>query len=229
MASGTPGETQKRGPTRTVDRALALVAIVADRGPITLTEAATEGYLSVSTAMRLLRTLESWQFVARNENGQYLVGRRMIEIGAQALSQERLYDLAGDVLADLTAETLETSYLGVPASDGTVIYLRQVESPRPVRHVGWVGRKVSFEGTAIGVVLSGKTPAIGYATNPAQASDDAVAFAAPVVVAEEVAGALSVVVPRFRLSEEVSVRIGSMVKQHAERLAAQLLGRIPSA
>ena len=139
-----PESAQKPAPsnTRAVDRALALLAIVADHAPISLTEAAREADLSVSTAMRLLRTLESWHFVSRNGDAHYEVGQRIVEIGAQAISQERLYQLSGPVLNDLTAETEETSYLGVPASDGMVIYLKQVESPRDIRHVGWVGKKV---------------------------------------------------------------------------------------
>jgi len=222
----TPKSEPKPVPssTRAVDRALALLAIVADHGPISLTEAAREANLSISTAMRLLRTLESWHFVSRNGDAHYEVGRRMVEIGAQAISQERLYELSGQVLTDLTAETQETSYLGVPASDGMVIYLKQVESPRSIRHVGWVGRKVPIEGTSIGVALSGKTPPEGYASNPAQ-SDDAVAFTAPVIVSGEIVGALSVLVPRFRLTDADGERVGYTVKRHADRLSDLLMGR----
>lgn len=82
--------------------------IVADHGPISLTEVACETSLSFSTAMCLLRTLESWHFVSRSNDALYEVGRRMVEISAQAISQERLYELSGHVLADLTAETPET-------------------------------------------------------------------------------------------------------------------------
>ena len=210
--------------TRAVDRALALLAIVADRGPISLTEAAREATLSVSTAMRLLRTLESWHFVSRNSDAQYEVGRRIVEIGAQAISQDRLYELSGQVLTDLTAETQETSYLGVSASDGMVVYLRQVESPRSIRHVGWVGKKVPVEGTSIGVALSGQTPPAGYASNPAQ-SDDAVAFTAPVIISGEIVGALSVLVPSFRLSDGDDERVGGTVRRHADRLSDLLMGR----
>lgn len=226
MSMTMPESEQKPAAsgTRAVDRALALLAIVADQGPITLTEAAREASLSVSTAMRLLRTLESWQFVSRNSDAQYGVGGRIVEIGAQAISQDRLYELSGQVLTELTTRTQETSYLGVSASDGTVVYLRQVESPRSIRHVGWVGKKVPIEGTSIGVVLSGQTPPAGYASNPAQ-SDDAVAFTAPVIISGEIVGALSVLVPSFRLSEGDHEHVGSTVRHHADKLSDLLMGR----
>ena len=73
--------------TRTVERALALLANLAD--------SARECDLAPSTALRLLRTLEHTGFVMKEEiGGTYRPGSRLIQLGAQALSNESLIDLA---------------------------------------------------------------------------------------------------------------------------------------
>lgn len=50
----------------------------------------------------------------------------------------------------------------------------------------------------------------------------------PVTVSGEIVGALSVLVPRFRLSESDNERVGSIVKRHADRLSDLLMGRPPA-
>ena len=74
--------------TRTVERALALLATICERGGANLADSARDCDLAPSTALRLLRTLETTGFVSRDEaGGTYRPGARLIQLGAQALSQ----------------------------------------------------------------------------------------------------------------------------------------------
>lgn len=54
--------------TRTAERALTLLSVVCEKGSVTLGEAAKAADLSASTALRLLRTLESTNFVRRDDD-----------------------------------------------------------------------------------------------------------------------------------------------------------------
>ena len=72
--------------TRTVERALALLATICDRGGANLADSARDCDLAPSTALRLLRTLETTGFVSKEEFGTYRPGSRLIQLGAQALS-----------------------------------------------------------------------------------------------------------------------------------------------
>jgi IclR family acetate operon transcriptional repressor len=106
--------------TRTVERALALLATICDRGGANLADSARECELAPSTALRLLRTLENTGFVAREEvSGTYRPGSRLIQLGAQALSNESLIDVAKPVMEKLVADTGESAYLSVGGGSPT--------------------------------------------------------------------------------------------------------------
>ena len=95
--------------TRTVERALALLASVCERGGANLADSARDCDLAPSTALRLLRTLEAAGFVSRDdERGTYRPGARLIQLGAQALSNESLIDLATPTMERLVADTGES-------------------------------------------------------------------------------------------------------------------------
>jgi DNA-binding IclR family transcriptional regulator len=114
--------------TRAVERALALLEAVADRGG-TLSELARAVELSPSTASRLLATLVGQELVRRDEHGRYRAGARLHRLSAATLREDPLYELAGPHLHALAAETGETANLGVAADAQRVVYLRQVASP----------------------------------------------------------------------------------------------------
>ncbi len=205
--------------TRTVERALLLLGAVCERGTVSLAEAARDAGLSASTALRLLRTLESTGFVRRDDAGGYRPGLRVVQLGAQALSSESLVSLAEGALDRLVGLTGESAYLSVPSHDGHGVYLAVREGTHSVRHASWVGRSIPLEGTAVGAVLSGATPPHGYVVVRDGVEADVTAIAAPVRAGGRIAAALSVVVPSYRISEDESAGIG----MHVAREAAAIL------
>jgi DNA-binding transcriptional ArsR family regulator len=80
VRGGKRGRARSEGglqPTRTLDRGLALLELLADRREATLTELAREADLSPSTALRLLETLRARGFVASGQRtGIYVIGIR---------------------------------------------------------------------------------------------------------------------------------------------------------
>ncbi|MHA7263245.1 IclR family transcriptional regulator [Arthrobacter sp. TMN-37] len=201
--------------TRTVERALQLLGAVCERGTLTLAEAARDAGLSASTALRLLRTLESTGFVRRDDAGGYRPGLRVVQLGAQALSSESLVSLAEGSLDRLVRLTGESAYLSVPSHDAHGIYLAVREGTHSVRHASWVGRSIPLKGTAVGAVLSGATPPAGFVVVRDGVEADVTAIAAPVHAGGRIAAALSVVVPSYRISEDEAAGIGKQVAREA--------------
>jgi IclR family acetate operon transcriptional repressor len=125
--------------TRTVERALALLATVCDRDGANLADTARSCDLAPSTALRLLRTLETSGFVRKDELGVYRPGTRIIQLGAQALSNESLIDLGKAAMEELATDAGESVYLSVEGHAATALYIAIVEGTHSVRHASWVG------------------------------------------------------------------------------------------
>ena len=209
--------------TRTVERALALLATICDRGGANLADSARDCNLAPSTALRLLRTLENTGFVAKEEiGGTYRPGSRLIQLGAQALSNESLIDLAKPVMEKLVADTGESAYLSVEGHAGTALYISIVEGTHSVRHASWVGRSVPLDISAAGQVLRGRVSAQGYVIVERGVEADVTAIAAPVYSEARVVAAMSLVVPSYRLNTRQAAEYGRTLGSAAASLSAGL-------
>lgn len=211
-------------PTRAVDRALSLlVAVTAGEGR-GLVELARQTDLSPATALRLLRTLEAAEFVARDENGGYSGAARLIEIAVNFMSRNPLYRAADPHLAALRDEVGESAYLGVAGPRDTVLYARIVLCERDIRHQAWLGKTVPRHGTAIGAALRGDVDAArGYVVSRRTVEDEVTAISAPVRRADgAIVAAISVVGPTYRIPDARLEVIGPLVARHARALADDL-------
>lgn len=209
-------------PTRTVERALALLAAVCDRGAANLADTAREVELAPSTALRLLRTLETTGFVSKDESGLYRPGGRIIQLGAQALSNESLIDLARPAMEDIVSETGESVYLSVEGHAATALYIGIVEGTHSVRHASWVGRTVPLDTSAAGHALRGKVPDDGYVVVERGVETDVTAIACPVYSEARIVAALSLVVPSYRLTGAQAKRHGQMLLSATAEVSARL-------
>jgi IclR family acetate operon transcriptional repressor len=219
-----PGKPPASSSTRSVERALALLAAVCTGGCDTLVELARLVELPVSTTLRLLRTLEQDQFVTRSEGTGYRPGPRMMQLGARALSHEHLVPLSRVALNELVGATGESAYLSVPGPGPTALYLAMAQGTHSVRHAGWVGRAFPLAGSAAGTVLLGHTPEKGWTSIASGIEPDVTAVAAPVVGPGGVVAALSIVGPTYRLDEAAVNRFGPLLTRLAARLGEHLGG-----
>jgi IclR family transcriptional regulator, acetate operon repressor len=208
--------------TRTVERALALLATVCERGSANLADSARDCDLAPSTALRLLRTLETTGFVSKDESGVYRPGGRIIQLGAQALSNESLVDLAAEAMEYVATETGESAYLSVVGHAGTALYISIVEGTHSVRHASWVGRTVPLDKSAAGHVLRGEVSDAGYVVVERGVEKDVTAIACPVYSETRIVAALSVVVPSYRLSDTQAKQYGRTLLSAAAGITARL-------
>jgi urocanate hydratase len=222
-----PGKPPVVSATRSVERALALLAAVCGGGSSTLAECARITDLPASTALRLLRTLEHGEFIARDAEGGYRAGPRMVQLGAQALAQEQLVQLCGPALQNLVSATGESAYLSVHGPGQTALYVAMIEGTHSIRHSSWVGRTIPLEGSAAGSALLDRVPERGYVVFRSSVERDVTAIAGPIRRPGGVAGALSIVGPDYRLDQPTSERYGRFLAREAASVA-QTLGVGPT-
>lgn len=212
--SGDPATSS----TRTVERALALLATVCTNDITSLAAASRSTGVPASTALRLLRTLEREQFVVRDEDAGWRAGPRLLQLAVRSLAREPLARLARPSLARLTAATGESSYLSVQGSDGLAVHVAAYDGTHPVRYAAWVGHTVRLEGSAIGAALAGDLGPAGYASAHPAGEPDVTQVSAPIHRPGGVVAALSIVGPSYRMDPAAVERLGSVVVAEAARL-----------
>ncbi|MDQ1732124.1 MAG: IclR family transcriptional regulator, acetate operon repressor [Pseudonocardiales bacterium] len=208
--------------TRSVDRALALLAEVCAEEEISLTECARRAQLPASTALRLLRTLEASGFVARDQVGSFRAGPRLIQLGASALGRQTLVRLAEPALHRIVAATGESAYLSIAGPGATALYIAMVEGTHSVRHTSWIGRSVPLNNLAVGLALRDVVPPQGYVAERDRLEPDVTAIVAPIRRPGGVAGAISVLGPTYRIDDDTMHAYGRIVADEARSLARQL-------
>jgi IclR family acetate operon transcriptional repressor len=207
--------------TRAVERALRLLTEVCAEGAISLTDCARRVDLPASTALRLLRTLERADFVARDGRGAFRAGARLTQLGAAALGRESLVGMAEPALQRIVAATGESAYVSVLGPGDTALYVGMVEGTYSVRHTSWVGRTVPLAGSAVGAALRGAVARQGYVARRSGVEPDVTAIAAPIRRPGGIAGAISLVGPTYRIDDERMSGFGRIVSREARVIAKQ--------
>jgi DNA-binding IclR family transcriptional regulator len=139
-------------------RALALVgAFDEDHRRLSLTTLAARAGLPLPTAHRLVGELVDWGALARTSSGEYVVGRRLWDIGLLAPVQAGLVEAASPYLHDLYGATLATVHLAV-RDDTEVLYLHRLRGSTSVPIVSTVGSRLPLHTTGVGKVLLAHAP-----------------------------------------------------------------------
>ncbi|MET0840138.1 MAG: IclR family transcriptional regulator [Marmoricola sp.] len=152
------GNVSRAGATVT-SRALALLGAFDDEHRrLSLSELAARAGLPVPTAHRLVGELVAWGALARTPTGEYVVGRRLWDVGLLAPVQTGLRQLASPFLHDLYGATLATVHLAV--RDGSeVLYLDRLSGHASVPVVSTIGSRLPMHATGVGKVLLAHAPA----------------------------------------------------------------------
>ncbi|TDV55263.1 IclR family transcriptional regulator [Actinophytocola oryzae] len=143
--------------SQSLDRALVLLDELA-AGPRTLDQLAERLSVHKSTVLRLLRTLESHQFVQRTDVRHYRLGTSLFDLAFRALEERDVRRSVEPALRALNAETGHTVHLA-SYEDGEVIYIDKVESRHNVRMVSRIGKRAPLHCTAVAKVLVAAMPA----------------------------------------------------------------------
>ena len=151
--------SHRSGGIQSVERAVAVLKLFGESEPdLGVTELARRLKLHKSTVSRLLSTLEAGGFVQQDpRNGRYRLGLQLAALAAQALTQYEVRDVARPLLHDLAVHSGETTTISLLDGDYAV-NIDQVLAPNPVKHLGWIGRRLPLHCTAAGKPLLAHLP-----------------------------------------------------------------------
>lgn len=158
MARVTGPSSPGSGAPSVTARALALVGAFDDRHRrLGLTRLAERAGLPVATAHRLVAELVAWGALTRLPTGEYVIGRRLWDVGLLAPVQTGMVETASPFLHDLYGATRATVHLAV--REGTqVLYLERLRDHASVPIVSTVGSRLPLHATGVGKVLLAHAP-----------------------------------------------------------------------
>ncbi|WP_114853445.1 IclR family transcriptional regulator [Brachybacterium sp. YJGR34] len=155
MTTSPPHPEPAASPVGSVDKALALLEVLAEAGPegLALREIAEASGLNKASVHRLLRALMHRRFAEQLPDDQrYRLGGAVPELARRLEGTENLALLFAPALAAVSQRTQELVHLG--RLDGTgVLYLDKVEPERTVRVWSRVGKRAPAARTAMGRAL----------------------------------------------------------------------------
>jgi DNA-binding IclR family transcriptional regulator len=149
----------RSGGIQSVERAVAALKVFGEDEPeFGVTELARRLNLHKSTISRLMATLEAGGFVQQDpRTGRYRLGLQLATLAGRALNQYDLRDVARGALHALARATGETCNLAVRDGDDAV-NIDQALSTNPVKHLGWIGRRLPLHCSAAGKPLLAFAP-----------------------------------------------------------------------
>src|SRR5436305_9410495 len=135
---------------RSVERAVAILDLLAQGGWRTGAEVARELRVHRSTALRLLGTLERHALVERDQpSARYRLGRRLPQLASVVTGEFDLRYVARPVCEHLAASTGETATLDVLVG-AVIVPIEQATASTSVVGVNWLGRRTPVHCTASG-------------------------------------------------------------------------------
>ncbi|MCK9901480.1 IclR family transcriptional regulator [Parafrankia colletiae] len=150
------GNAAGTGAVQSVDRALALVELLAASGDgAGLADLARATGLPQPTVHRLLRALHERGWVRQDADRRYAPGARLIGLGNAA--QSLLATGAQPYLREAVAVSGETANLAVLEAD-QVVYVAQVASPHRLRMFTEVGNRAPAHSTGVGKAMLAHLP-----------------------------------------------------------------------
>jgi DNA-binding IclR family transcriptional regulator len=146
------------GPVQSVDRAVAILEILARDGEAGVTEVARELGVHKSTASRLLAALDRRELVAQDTlRGRFRLGVGLLRLAGAAGRGLDLVQESRPVCRALAQEVGETVNLAI-LSGRDALYLDQVAGPAALSPHNWAGQRIPLHATSDGKVLLAYLP-----------------------------------------------------------------------
>ena len=146
---------QKNSPTRSVDRAIAILECFLEKDEMILLEIAERTGLSSSTALRILNALLEKDFIAKNNQMKtYRLGSKILWLAEHAKedSYEELIHITLPSMIELNEKYNEDIRLFVPLGDSKLC-IKSVDSRRELRQVIKEGSRHDLLRGAAGKVI----------------------------------------------------------------------------
>lgn len=146
------------GGVQSVDRAITVLEILAQRGEAGVSEVAAEIDVHKSTAFRLLGALEARGLVEQaGERGKYRLGFGLVRLAGAVTGRIDITQQSRSVCERLAEEIGETVNIAV-MQEHYAINLYQVRGPGAVTAHNWVGQLTPLHATSSGKILLAHMP-----------------------------------------------------------------------
>ncbi|NNN34432.1 IclR family transcriptional regulator [Streptomyces sp. S3(2020)] len=161
--SNHTADSETAGPSvngvQSVDRAVSVLEILAQRGEAGVSEVAAEIDVHKSTAFRLLGALESRGLVEQTaERGKYRLGFGIVRLAGAVTGRLDITQQGRQVCERLSEEVGETVNIAV-LQEHYAVNLYQVRGPGAVGTHNWVGQLTPVHATSSGKILLAHLPA----------------------------------------------------------------------
>ncbi|MFI6355313.1 IclR family transcriptional regulator [Streptomyces sp. NPDC050743] len=144
---------------QSVDRAVSVLEILAQRGEAGVSEVAAEIDVHKSTAFRLLGALEARGLVEQaTERGKYRLGFGIVRLAGAVTGRLDITQQGREVCERLSEEIGETVNIAV-LQEHYAVNLYQVRGPGAVGTHNWVGQLTPVHATSSGKILLAHLPA----------------------------------------------------------------------
>lgn len=147
------GRAHEPSQVQSVDRAVAILYLLAQRGVAGVTEVAAELDVHKSTAFRLIGALESGGLIDQDgERGKYRLGLGILRLAAAASGQLELATESRSICRELAADLDEAVNVAIP--DGIeAMNILQEYGTSSITGRNWLGQRTALHATATGKVL----------------------------------------------------------------------------
>lgn len=146
---------EPRGDTvQSLSRALNLLNRLAESdGGLSLSDVAGRTALAISTAHRLLSTLQRENFVRFDpERGVWLIGVQSFVVGSAFLRARELTGIARPLMRELMERSGETVNLAIEER-GEAIYVAQIECRKTMRAIALPGGRAAMHASGVGKAM----------------------------------------------------------------------------
>jgi DNA-binding IclR family transcriptional regulator len=148
---------------QSVDRAVAILEILARDGEAGVTEVARELDVHKSTASRLLAALDRGELVTQDTaRGKFRLGVGIVRLAGAASARLDLVQESRPLCRTLAQQVGETVNLAI-LSGRDALYLDQAAGPAALSPHNWAGRRIPLHATSDGKVLLAYLPEAEFA------------------------------------------------------------------
>lgn len=142
--------------TPALDKIMLIIDFIAHNGPQTFSTIYQNLALPKSSTSTLLNSMLAHKLL-RQDHDKFDLGLRLYEIGSYAFAHFDIKEFALPVLKKLRDDTDLTCHLGI--LEGTnPVYLLKIESSYPVIINSWIGKRLSFNSSALGKIFLSFSP-----------------------------------------------------------------------
>ena len=155
MTNSAASGGRESGPSQvqSVDRAIAILYLLAQRGDAGVTEVAAELGVHKSTAFRLINALDAGNLIEQDrERGKYHLGRGVLRLAAATAGRLELPTESRSICRQLAAELGEAVNVAILDS-GEATNIVQEYGTSTITGRNWIGQRTPLHATASGKVL----------------------------------------------------------------------------